>query len=173
MTNSLRNRRVYFPVSSPLQSWISLPWCLKGLWHAFAHARRLDFWVWRSFFKIGFWWRNPLPSALRSPRKLLYQHSRVIWSILEVLNVYFVSLCKHCRENSKSLRRMLGYIVACVQTSPFPRATKEIGDVCTQGRYIVAQSASLYALLFVIISVYSIYFCVGHFNCIQGYILYR
>ena len=150
MTNSLRNRRVYFPVSSPLQSWISLPWCLKGLWHAFAHVRRLDFWVWRTFFKIGFWWRNPLPSALRSPRKLLYQHSRVIWSILEVLNVYFLSLCKHCRENSKSLRRMLGYIVA--------------------------QSASLYALLFVIIniySVYSIYFRVGHSNCIQGYILYR
>ena len=44
MTKSLRNRRVYFPPSSPLQSWISLPWCLKGLWHAFVHVRRLDFW---------------------------------------------------------------------------------------------------------------------------------
>ena len=62
----------------------------------------------------------------------------------------FCILCKHCRENSKSLRRMSGYIVA--------------------------QSASLYALLFVIIniySVYSIYFSVGHFNFIQGYILYK
>ena len=42
--------------------------------------------------------------------------------------------------------------------------------------YIVAQSASLYALLFVIIniySVYSIYFGFGHFNFIQGYILYN
>ena len=42
--------------------------------------------------------------------------------------------------------------------------------------YIFAQSASLYALLFVIIniySVYSIYFGVGHFNFIQGYILYK
>ena len=42
-------------------------------------------------------------------------------------------------------------------------------------RYIVVQSASLYALLFVIIniySVYSIYFGVGLFNFIQGYILY-
>ena len=43
-------------------------------------------------------------------------------------------------------------------------------------KYIVAQSASLYALLFVIISiysVYSIYFGVGHFNFIQGYMLYK
>ena len=42
--------------------------------------------------------------------------------------------------------------------------------------YIFAQSASLYALLFVIInvySVYSIYFGVGHFNFIEGYILYE
>ena len=42
--------------------------------------------------------------------------------------------------------------------------------------YIVAQSASLYALLLVIIniySVYSVYFGVGHFNFIQGYILYN
>ena len=43
-------------------------------------------------------------------------------------------------------------------------------------RHIFAQSALLYALLFVIIniySVYSIYFGVGHFNFIQGYILYK
>ena len=42
--------------------------------------------------------------------------------------------------------------------------------------YIFAQSALLYALLFVIIniySVYSIYFGVGHFNFIQGYMLYK
>ena len=42
--------------------------------------------------------------------------------------------------------------------------------------YIFAQSASLYALLFVITnvySVYSIYFGVGHFNFIEGYILYK
>ena len=41
--------------------------------------------------------------------------------------------------------------------------------------YIIAQSASLYALLLVIIniySVYSIYFCVWHFNFIQGYMYY-
>ena len=41
------------------------------------------------FFKIGFWWKNPLPSTLRCPRKLLYQYSRAIWSILEVLNAIF------------------------------------------------------------------------------------
>ena len=42
--------------------------------------------------------------------------------------------------------------------------------------YIFAQSASLYALLFVIIniySVYSIYFGVGYFDFIQGYIKYK
>ena len=42
--------------------------------------------------------------------------------------------------------------------------------------YTFAQSASLYALLFEVIniySVYSIYLGVGHFNFIQGYILYK
>ena len=42
--------------------------------------------------------------------------------------------------------------------------------------YIFAQSALLYALLFVIIniySVYSIYFGVGYFAFIQGYIIYK
>ena len=153
ITNSLRNRRVYFPASSPLQFWISPALTLKGTVTRFCACAASWFLVWRTFFKIGFWWRNPnpLPSALRSPRKKLYQHSRVIWSILEVLNVYFASFCKLCRENSKSLRRMLVYIVV--------------------------QSASLYALLFIInnniYSVYSIYFGVGHFNFIQGYILYK
>ena len=41
------------------------------------------------FLKIGFWWKNPLPSTLRCLRKLLYQYSRAIWSILEVLNAIF------------------------------------------------------------------------------------
>ena len=43
-------------------------------------------------------------------------------------------------------------------------------------RHIFAQSALLYALLFVIIniySVYSIYFGVGHFTFIQGYTIYK
>ena len=42
--------------------------------------------------------------------------------------------------------------------------------------YIFAQSASLYALLFVIINIYSVYssyFGVGYVNFIQGYILYK
>ena len=62
----------------------------------------------------------------------------------------------------------------------FPRATKEIGDVCTQAtlllEYIFAKSALLYALLFVITniySVYSIYPGVGHVNFIQRYMLYK
>ena len=40
---------------------------------------------------------------------------------------------------------------------------------------LLSESASLYALLFAsinIYSVYSIYFGVGHFNFIQGYMLY-
>ena len=87
---SLRNRRIYFSPSSPFQSSISLPWCLKGLWDASAHVRSFDFSSSEPFFKIAFWWTNPLPSALRRPWKLLYQYSRVIiWSILEVLNVIF------------------------------------------------------------------------------------
>ena len=55
----------------------------------FAHVRRLDFWSGEPFFKICFWWKNPLPSTLRCPRRLLYQYSRAIWSILEVLNAIF------------------------------------------------------------------------------------
>ena len=42
--------------------------------------------------------------------------------------------------------------------------------------YIFAQPALLYTLLFVIMdiySVYSTYFGVGHFNFIQGYIIYK
>ena len=33
---------------------------LKGLWHASAHVQHLDFCSGERFFKIGFWWRNPL-----------------------------------------------------------------------------------------------------------------
>ena len=63
---------------------------LMGLWHASAHLRHLDLWSWfLVFFKICFWWKNPLPSTLRCPRKLLYQYSRAIWSILEVLSAIF------------------------------------------------------------------------------------
>ena len=59
------------------------------MWHASAHVWLLDFWSGKPFFKIGCWWRNPPPSTLRLPRKLLYQYSRDVWSILEVLNAIF------------------------------------------------------------------------------------
>ena len=62
---------------------------LKGLWHASAHVRHLYLWSGEPFFKIGFWWANPLPSTLRCSRKLLYQYSRDILSIMEVLNAIF------------------------------------------------------------------------------------
>ena len=62
---------------------------LKGLWHASANVRHLDFCSGKRFFKIGFWWRNPLPTTLRRPRKPQYQYSRAIWSILEVSNAIF------------------------------------------------------------------------------------
>ena len=39
--------------------------------------------------KVDFRWRNPLPSTLRGPRKLLYHYRRGIWSILKVLNDIF------------------------------------------------------------------------------------
>ena len=54
---------------------------LKGLWHASVHMRHLDFWSGEPFFKISIWWKNPLLSTLRRPRKLLYQYSRTIWSM--------------------------------------------------------------------------------------------
>ena len=66
-----------------------MPIYLKGLWHASAHVRQLDFCSGEQFFKIGVWWRNPLPSTLRRPRKPWYQYSRAIWSIWEVLNAIF------------------------------------------------------------------------------------
>ena len=54
---------------------------LKGLWHASVHMWHLDFWSGEPFFKISIWWKNPLLSTLRRPRKLLYQYSRTIWSM--------------------------------------------------------------------------------------------
>ena len=62
---------------------------LKGLWHASAHVRQLDFFPGDSFSRLAFWWRNPLPSTLRGPKKPQYQYSRAIWSIWEVLNAIF------------------------------------------------------------------------------------
>ena len=41
------------------------------------------------FSRLAFGEKNPLPSTLRCPKKLLYQYSRAIWSILEVLNAIF------------------------------------------------------------------------------------
>ena len=78
-----RWRRIWCDWSFDVQSY------LKGLWHASAHVRHLDLWSGEPFFKIGFWWENPLPSTLRRPRKLLYQYSWDILSILEVLNAIF------------------------------------------------------------------------------------
>ena len=47
-----------------------------------------------SFSRLAFWWRNPLPSTLRRPRKPWYQYSRAIWSIWEVLNaIYILYFC--------------------------------------------------------------------------------
>ena len=57
-------------------------WCfgvqsyLKGLWHASAHVRHLDLWSGEPFFKIGFWWKNPLPSTP--------------WRYISVFEGYFV-----------------------------------------------------------------------------------
>ena len=61
----------------------------KGPWHASAHVLHFDFWSGEPFFKIGFWWKNPFSLTLR---KLLYQYSRAIWFILEVLNAIFCIL---------------------------------------------------------------------------------
>ena len=62
---------------------------VKGTMTRFCTCAHLDFWSGEPFFKISFWWKNPLPSTLRRPRKLLYEYSRAIWSILEVLNAIF------------------------------------------------------------------------------------
>ena len=64
-------------------------WLLKGLWHASEHVRRLDFSSGEPFSRLAFGEKNLVPSTLRHPRKLLYQYSRAIWSILEVLNAIF------------------------------------------------------------------------------------
>ena len=83
-------------------------WCfgvqsyLKGPWHASAHVRHLDLWSGETFFKIGFWWKNPLPSTLRRPRKLLYKYSRDILFILGVLNAIFCIFCASFVEKIRS-----------------------------------------------------------------------
>ena len=52
------------------------------------------------FSRLAFSEKNPLPSTLRRPRKLLYQYSRDILSILEVLNAIF---CIFVQALSKKL----------------------------------------------------------------------
>ena len=59
-------------------------------------------------------------------------------------------MCVHLREvsiifESVSKERVSTVLFACVQTSPisfvpFPRATKEIGDVCTQATVLSVQT---------------------------------
>ena len=55
------------PARTPKEQ--GLDTALKGLWHASAHVRQLYFCSGEQFFKIGVWWRNPLPSSLRGRRK--------------------------------------------------------------------------------------------------------
>ena len=74
----------------PLQVFRSITFKYLHDWNAeYCDAAVFDFWSGEPFFKICFWWKNPLPSTLRCPRRLLYQYSRAIWSILEVLNAIF------------------------------------------------------------------------------------
>ena len=75
-----RWRRIWCGWSLDVQSY------LKGLWHASAHVRHLDLWSGEPFFKIGFWWKK---SSSIDSETLLYQYSRDILYILEVLNAIF------------------------------------------------------------------------------------
>ena len=87
----------------------------KGPWYASAHVRHFDFWSGKPFLKIGFWWKNPLPLTLRRPRKLLYQYSRAIWFILEVLNAIF-----------------------CILRQALSRKFEVIGEKCTKAYYLLS-----------------------------------
>ena len=78
-----RWRRIWCGWSLDVQSY------LKGLWHASAHVRHLDLWSGEPCFQDRLLVKNPLSSTLRRPRKLFYQYSRDILSILEVLNAIF------------------------------------------------------------------------------------
>ena len=84
----------------------------KGPWHASAHVRHFDFWSSEPFFKIGFWWKNPFPLTLRRPRKLLYQYSRAIWFILEVLNAIFCILRQHFRSHWGEVHEGILFVVS-------------------------------------------------------------
>ena len=84
----------------------------KGPWHASAHVRHFDFWSSEPFFKIGFWRKNPFPLTLRRPRKLLYQYSRAIWFILEVLNAIFCILRQHFRSHWGEVHEGILFVVS-------------------------------------------------------------
>ena len=67
-------------------------WCaivLKGTVTRFCACAASWSLVWRTFFQDWLLVKNSLPSTLRRPRKLLYQYSRDILSILDVLNAIF------------------------------------------------------------------------------------
>ena len=81
-------------------------WLIKGLWHASVHGVLISGLA-NLFSRFAFGEKNLLPSTRRLPRKLLYQYSRAIWSI------FFVFLCTHCRENSKSLKRSARSHILC------------------------------------------------------------
>ena len=90
--SKVKYKKSYF-LRSTIEVLIYFIWYLdidfQGTVTCFCDVQRLDFWSGEPFFKICFWWKNPLPLTLRCPRRLLYQYSRAIWSILEVLNAIF------------------------------------------------------------------------------------
>ena len=92
---------------------------LKGLWHASAHVRHLDFCSGERFFKLQAFGEEIL---FHRPWNARESHNI---SIQELFGSHFKSfkcqlfclLCKHCRENSKSLRRSARSHVRCCQCS--------------------------------------------------------
>ena len=56
------------------------------------------------FLKIGFWWKNPLPSTLRCPRKLLYQYSRAIFIHFGSFERHILNFCASVVEKIRSHR---------------------------------------------------------------------
>ena len=90
---------------------------LKGLWHASAHVRHLDLWCGEPFFKIGFWWKILFHRPWDARESYYISIQEVFCPFWMFQTPYFVFLCKHCRKNSKSLRRSARIHIICCQCS--------------------------------------------------------
>ena len=93
-------------------------WCfgvqsyLKGLWHASAHVRHLDLWSGEPFFKIGFWWKNPLPSTLRRYISVFEGYFVLFGSFKRHILYFCASIVEKIRSHCEEVHEGILFVVS-------------------------------------------------------------